>query len=158
MCRWWDKYPCFTGYMNFKGASELLFFTALSTVHPWRQKTRCDEPKVWSAVTDPSLPWEKQTLHYEMTSSLIAWDLSPAVVNRNWFTSLTASLASKTWFKFAILDHFRRDLIASWLFAPPLLKVTQQRTSPESAYMPVSPGDFYFKISYSRKFPWCWDL
>lgn len=158
MCGWRDKYPCLTGYMNFKGASELLFFTALSTVHPWGWKTRHDEPKVWSAVTDPSLLWEKQTLHYEITSSLIAWDLSPAVVNRNWFTSLTASSASKTWFKFAIVDHFRRDLIVSWLFAHPWLKVTQQRTSAESPYTSFSPEDFYFKISYSGKFPWCWGL
>lgn len=157
MCRWWDKYPCLTGYMNFKGARELLFFTALSTVHPWRQKTRSDEPKVWSGVTDPSLPWEKQTLHYEMTSSLIAWDLSPAAVNRNWFTSQTASLASKTWFKFATLDHFRRDLVVPWLFAPPLLKLPSKELL-QSQHVSFSPGDFYSKISYSGKCPWYWGL
>lgn len=32
-------------------------------------------------MADPSLPWEKQILLYEMTSSLIAWDLSQAVLS-----------------------------------------------------------------------------
>lgn len=145
--------------MNFQGVSEenCHFFTAPSTVHPWRQKTKCDEPRVWSGLSDPSLPWEKQILNYEITSSLIAWDLSPAVVNRDWFTS-QAVLDSTTWFKFTVLDLYRRDLQVPWLHVTPLFKVTQQRTSPDSGNLTFLPGKFYFNKSFSGKSPLCWGL
>lgn len=121
------------------------------------------ENKMWWAksliwVAHPSLAWEKQILRYEMTSSLIAWDLSPAVVNRDWFTSQAAFLDSKTWFKFAILFLCRRDLKVPWLYVTPAFKVTQQRISPDSANLTFSPGDFYFNKSYSGRSPWCWGL
>lgn len=101
---------------------------------------------------------KKQILHCEMTSSLIAWDLSPAVVNRDWFTSQEAFSDSKIWFKFAILDLCRRHLKVLWLYVTPSFKVTQQRISPESANLTFSPGNFHFNRSYLGKPPWCWGL
>lgn len=123
--------------MNLKGVKRI----ALLQHHPL-SIPEGRKQEVMSQESD--LGWQIHLYHgknYEMTSSLIVWDLSPAVVNKDWFTSQAAFLDSKTWFKNAILMCWRKDLKVPWIYVAPLCKVTQQRVSPDSANLTSSPSD-----------------
>lgn len=115
----------------------------------------------WEVMSQESdLGWQihlcrgkKQILLYEMTSSLIAWDLSQAVLSTDWFTSQAAFSDSNSG------SHLRSQIFKypdSNISCP--LELHGKNFSRLSSPVTLSLVNFYFYKSYLRKSSWCLDV